>query len=186
MSKSNYGQVVFQDVADSYPNDAELICKFTLTELAPEIESGDKVGLFRVPNVNPDEAVAFVTVERPEVVFKADVLPKDEDFYQYQFVREEKSGEVKFKVIGASVPFQLRSPKGDELCAVEDDEEFMVVKSNTAAVSEQYKVNNHSLHITIRPVANTAIIAKLCYSGFRLVLITGGTSDLSEHWGLIQ
>jgi hypothetical protein len=42
--------------------------------------------------------------------FPASCLPKDEDFYQFQYLRDDQ-------VFGASVPFQLRG--GEELCAVE-------------------------------------------------------------------
>jgi hypothetical protein len=40
----------------------------------------------------------------------ASVLPKDEDFYQFQYLRSDQ-------VMGASVPFQLRG--GEELYTIE-------------------------------------------------------------------
>ena len=45
------------------------------------------------------------------------VLPKDEDFYQFQYLRVGKDAQQ--TVLGASIPFQLRTPKNEELCAVQ-------------------------------------------------------------------
>ena len=59
------------------------------------------------------------------IIFQALDLPKEEDFYQFQFLRTDEKGEE--SAIGASVPFQLQTPKSEELCTVED-EEFMVVR----------------------------------------------------------
>ena len=50
------------------------------------------------------------------VVFDAKDLPKDEDFYQFHYLRGESGQE---NVIGASIPFQLRTPTAEELCTVE-------------------------------------------------------------------
>ena len=44
-------------------------------------------------------------------------LPKDEDFYQFQYLRV--SEDASQNVLGASIPFQLRKPKNEELCAVQ-------------------------------------------------------------------
>ncbi len=50
--------MVFQDIADRYPNNRDLLCLYTLTG---ELESADKdrIGLFRVPSFMPHDYVAF-------------------------------------------------------------------------------------------------------------------------------
>ena len=52
-------------------------------------------------------------------------LPKEDDLYQFQFLRTDENG--KESAVGSSLPFQLQTPKSEELCTVED-EEFMVVR----------------------------------------------------------
>ena len=44
-------------------------------------------------------------------------LPKEEDFFQFQYLRV--SEDASQNVLGASIPFQLRKPKNEELCAVQ-------------------------------------------------------------------
>ena len=135
-------QVVFLEIADRYTNDSDIICKFTYNFDVPlNAKDSDRIGFYRVPYFNPHEYLAFQWVSDAikdqnnfMVTFKASDLPKDEDFYQFQFLRTENGVE---SVIGASVPFQLQSPKNEELCTVEDDEEFMVVRSRTSLVTEQ-------------------------------------------------
>ena len=133
------------EIADRYTNDSDIICKFTYNFDVPPMTSmtSDRVGFYRVPYFNPHEYLAFQWVsdaiksednQNFMVTFKAADLPKEEDFYQFQFLRTENGVE---SVIGASVPFQLQSPKNEELCTVEDDEEFMVVRSRTSLVTEQ-------------------------------------------------
>ena len=132
------------EIADRYTNDSDIICKFTYNFDVPMTSmTSDRVGFYRVPYFNPHEYLAFQWVsdaiksednQNFMVTFKAADLPKEEDFYQFQFLRTENGVE---SVIGASVPFQLQSPKNEELCTVEDDEEFMVVRSRTSLVTEQ-------------------------------------------------
>ena len=75
---------MFHDIADSYPNDADIIISFTLTTNVPVKDkvpsaaadetstpaaslvtaygrkiSGDRVGLFKVPYVSPHEVLTF-------------------------------------------------------------------------------------------------------------------------------
>ena len=98
--------------------------------------TSDRIGLYKVPFFAPHEYLAFAwvsdavrTVDGSSdnfcVQFKAPDLPKEEDFYQFQFLRTDDKGEE--SAIGASIPFQLQTPKSEELCTVED-EEFMVVR----------------------------------------------------------
>ena len=49
--------------------------------------------------------------------FAACDLPKEEDFFQFQYLRV--SEDTNQNVLGASIPFQLRKPKNEELCAVQ-------------------------------------------------------------------
>ena len=51
------------------------------------------------------------------LVFSACDLPKEEDFFQFQYLRV--SEDASQNVLGASIPFQLRKPKNEELCAVQ-------------------------------------------------------------------
>ena len=44
-------------------------------------------------------------------------LPKEDDFFQFQYLRV--SEDASQNVLGASIPFQLRKPKNEELCSVE-------------------------------------------------------------------
>ena len=123
--------------------------------------TSDRIGFYRVPYFNPHEYLAFQWVSDAikdktnfMVTFKVSDLPKDEDFYQFQFLRTENGVE---DVIGASIPFQLQTPKNEELCTVEDDEEFMVVRSRTSLVTEQMStlsVNNTNLKEKVSELEN--------------------------------
>ena len=151
------------EIADRYTNDSDIICKFTYNFDVPPMTSttSDRIGFYRVPYFNPHEYLAFQWVSDAikdnnnfMVTFKASDLPKDEDFYQFQFLRTENGVE---DVIGASVPFQLQTPKNEELCTVEDDEEFMVVRSRTSLVTEQMStlsVNNTNLKEKVSELEN--------------------------------
>ena len=44
-------------------------------------------------------------------------LPKEEDFFQFQYLRVSEGASQ--TVLGASIPFQLRKPKNEELCTVQ-------------------------------------------------------------------
>jgi len=69
-----------------------------------------------------------------QVLFKASSLPKDEDeFYQLCYVT------INDLVCGASVPFQFRHPHENELCAVEEQDGMIVVRSRTAVTEEKLR-----------------------------------------------
>ena len=51
-------QVVFQDIADRYPNNKDLECRFTLTGELTSAEN-DRIGLYRVPSFAPHDYIAF-------------------------------------------------------------------------------------------------------------------------------
>jgi hypothetical protein len=154
MTQSKYAQVVFLEISDRYPNDSDILCNFTYNLQTTGGVTSDRIGLYRVPFFAPHEYLAFSWVSDAKdgtdgnfcVNFKALGLPKEEDFYQFQFLRTDEQGRE--SAIGASIPFQLQAPKSEELCTVEDDEEFMVVRSRTALVTEkmgQMSSNNLSL-----------------------------------------
>ena len=88
-----------------------------------------RVGIFRVPFVDPDaDVLAAVDVDRDSaergraaVTFGAAQVPREEDFYQFQYIRDHFTTDNRGRreVLGASIPFQLRKPKSEELCAVQ-------------------------------------------------------------------
>lgn len=135
--------MVFLEISDRYPNDSNILCKFThnfdVIEESINISS-DRIGLYRVPDFAPHQYLAYRWVSEAEKIdkniFSLDFkeLPKVEDFYQFQFLRTENGIEA---AIGASVPFLLQNPKNEELCTVENDEEFMIVRSRTSLQTEK-------------------------------------------------
>jgi len=134
---SQYTQVIFNEIADSYPIDLDLVCRYTLT---PGIEPGhgDRVALYRLPYLQPHEYVAYVwTKIQPEqdleVTFAVSALPKEEDFYQFQYLQGDN------KVAGASVPFQLRAPGkcNQEVCGVREEGDLLVVQTPHTSLQEK-------------------------------------------------
>ena len=114
---------MFPEIAESYANDCDIICKFAYNfEIPITSSTSDRIGLYRVPYFQPHEYLAVRWVHEAKencLVFNAAEIPKDEDFYQFQYLRTENGQE---QAIGASIPFQIQIPKNDELCTVEDDE----------------------------------------------------------------
>jgi len=111
MTTSQYAQVIFEDIADSYLVSGDLVCSYSLT---PGLEPGhgDRVGLYRLPFLQPHESVCYVWAAvgqglQHKVTFKASRLPRQEDFYQFQYLRGDNG------VAGASIPFQLRLEPGE-------------------------------------------------------------------------
>ncbi len=51
-------QVVFQDIADRYPNDKDLVCLYTLTG-SLQCAENDRIGVYRVPYFAPHDYVTF-------------------------------------------------------------------------------------------------------------------------------
>ena len=152
-------KVLFHDVEEFYENDNDLICNFTLylTTLADSStvkdagddilkhREGDRVGIFRVPYIKPDEALVFVTVVEENVVegkgtvtFTMDNVPKEEDFYQFQYLRDEKTPEV----LGASVPFQLKAKKEKSASVYEQKDEQ---ETQTEGAQD---ASDHLVHLT--------------------------------------
>ena len=134
MTTSQYAQVIFNDIEDSYPLDLDLVCRYTLT---PGIEPGhgDRVALFRLPYLQPHEYVAYfwTQVQQMEVTFTQSVLPNEEDFYQFQYLKGDNN------VAGASIPFQLRAPgTGNQgVCGVREEGDLLVVQTPHTSLQEK-------------------------------------------------
>jgi len=143
MATSHYAQVIFNDIAESYSWDLDLVCRYTLT---PCIEPGhgDRVALYRLPYLQPHEYVAFMWTGAVapgqihcEVVIPSANLPREEDFFQFQYLRGDAA------VVGASVPFQLKAPgrPDRELVAglrEEERDDMMVVNTQQTSLQEKY------------------------------------------------
>ena len=138
MSASQYAQVVFNDVKDSYPMDLDLEISYTLT---PFIQPGhgDRVCLYKLPYLQPHEYVAYVWTKMSEdktmmVKFSVSTLPKEEDFYQFQYLKGDN------QVAGASVPFQLRLPGRShlEVCGVTEQDDMMVIQTPQTSLQDKY------------------------------------------------
>ncbi len=136
-------QVVFHNVSDIVgPMTSDHVCSFSLSPLL-KAEDGDTVAFYRVTNPAPHEFTNCVQVDpdampadgkRGSVTFGADNVPRQEDFYQFQYVRDGT------QVLGASIPFQRRladssrTPASIRSSIIADgapksDEDFMLVKS---------------------------------------------------------
>ena len=69
------------------------------------------------------------------VTFPVSTLPKDEDFYQFQYLKGDN------QVAGASVPFQLRSPgrgQSQEICGVREEDDLLVVQTPQTSLQDKY------------------------------------------------
>jgi len=138
LSQSQYAKVIFHDIADTYPTDADICCRYSLTD-GVTVSHGDRIALYRVGWSSVQEHIAFEWVPvtdatELQVLFKASSLPKDEDeFYQLCYVT------INDLVCGASVPFQFRHPHENELCAVEEQDGMIVVRSRTAVTEEKLR-----------------------------------------------
>ncbi|XP_046733976.1 tax1-binding protein 1 homolog [Diprion similis] len=137
LTRSQYALVVFHGVADTYPTDSDILCRYSLTD-GVEATPGDRIVLFAVGWSSIKDYIVFEWAPVPArderdltVVFKAIDLPKDvNEFYQVCYVSNEGA------VCGASVPFQVRIPNNEELtCDLEED--MVVVRSSTAVAQDK-------------------------------------------------
>ncbi|XP_069685146.1 calcium-binding and coiled-coil domain-containing protein 1-like isoform X1 [Periplaneta americana] len=141
LMQSQYAKVIFHDIADTYPTDADICCRYSLTDgVTPS--HGDRIALFRVGWSSVQEYIQFEWAPGPpvsdkselQVLFKASSLPKDvNEFYQLCYVTSDNV------VCGASVPFQFRHPHENELCAIEEPGGLVVVRSRTALTDEKLR-----------------------------------------------
>jgi len=138
--KGDYASVIFQNLAEKYPEDAHIECKYTLTR-SYEPSARDWIGLYKVGWSSPRDYKTYEWVTIPEgykkhennvakVMFLAHTLPEDDgEFYQFCYVG---GGQVR----GASVPFQFKSPRGEDFVEVEGDEDLMIVRTKTAVLQD--------------------------------------------------
>jgi len=115
----------------------DLVCSYTLTA-GIEPGHGDRVALYRLPYLQPHEYVAYVWTkiqpeQEMEVTFARSVLPKEEDFYQFQYLKGDNN------VAGASIPFQLRAPGKCNLvvCGVREEGDLLVVQTPHTSLQEK-------------------------------------------------
>ncbi|BES97573.1 Tax1 (human T-cell leukemia virus type I) Hypothetical protein protein 1 [Nesidiocoris tenuis] len=144
-SKSQYSQVVFHNVSDAYPTDADIQCRYTLTSDVTA-QPGDKVAIFKINWTSVSEYVTFERAPQPtddgsslSITFKAEKLPKDtKTLYQLCYVT---SGNV---IAGASTPFNFHVPTESELIAVEDpnDPGMLVFRSRVALLQDDILKKN--------------------------------------------
>ncbi|CAM9338761.1 unnamed protein product [Lampetra fluviatilis] len=150
----SFSHVIFHNVAQAYPPDTHLECRYTLTQhIQPH--SKDWIGIFKVGWRTPRDYFTFLWAPVPSstqtslgseqhLIFQAYYLPKDDgEFYQLCYVTS--NGEIR----GASTPFQFRnSSESDELFTLETEGEsdILVVTSKAAQlknsleeVQRQYK-----------------------------------------------
>ncbi|CAH1242119.1 TAX1BP1 [Branchiostoma lanceolatum] len=142
MSHSDFAQVLFHNVADSYVPGVDIPCRYTLTPLMTP-RSRDWVGLFKIGWSSPRNYTTFAWSPLPAeteegkdrencVVFKAYYLPNDDgEFYQFCYVTS--SGEVR----GASTPFQFKPRRSIDYVEVPDETgEMLVIKERTTVLEE--------------------------------------------------
>ncbi|XP_061124055.1 tax1-binding protein 1 homolog A [Syngnathus typhle] len=140
METSNFAHVIFQNVGKSFPPQAPLECRYTLTPyITPHPK--DWVGIFKVGWSTARDYYTFLWSPMPEkyepgstvhttVVFQGYYVPKsDGEFYQFCYVTH--GGDIR----GASTPFQFRSatPNEELLTVSEDDSnsDILVVTTKT-------------------------------------------------------
>jgi len=127
LTTSQYAQVIFQDVLDSYTNSSDVECRYTITE-GFRVANGDRIGLYRLPFLQPQEYIMFSWVQsvsegsEGRVVFPAKDLPQEADFYQFQYIKFDGT------VAGASVPWHLAvtAECGKQEGGVENEDLVMV------------------------------------------------------------
>ena len=151
-----HSSVVFYDMEESYHNDTDIMITFTLKINPPEVNNGstnevsyshlaygrrimgDRIGMFKVPFISPSDILAFEWVTETDctneggiqevgsVVFKKFDLPKEEDFFLFQYLRVTENAEQ--MILGASIPFHLAAPKKEDLKIQQSSGEFRYAK----------------------------------------------------------
>ncbi|XP_070550388.1 tax1-binding protein 1 homolog B-like [Ptychodera flava] len=142
LNRSDFAQVIFQNVAETYPPNAHVECHYTLTA-SIQPNSRDWVGLYKVGWTSSRDYHTFnyapVPTQQPgkemetSVLFSSYYLPKEDGEF-YQFVYVNRSGEVK----GASTPFQFKTPSADDFIEIEDENtDMLLIKTKTAFCEER-------------------------------------------------
>ncbi|KAL4228663.1 Calcium binding and coiled-coil domain (CALCOCO1) like [Mactra antiquata] len=144
--RADFATVVFHNIAESYPDDAHVECKYTVTsDLVPT--SRDYVAIYKVGWMSPRDYYYYEWAPLPSnyktgvdadasVLFPAHKLPKDDgEFYQFCYVSSAN------QIRGASTPFQFRHPSSDDFVEIEDEEtNMLVIRSKTIFLQENLQM----------------------------------------------
>lgn len=141
--KSEYAVVVFPHMPETFPTDAHIECRYTITQdYVPTTR--DWVGLYKVGWISFNDYLYYEWVAPPKnndgdaegnILFPSHKMPEDDgDFYQFCYVAS--SGQVK----GASTPFQFKRPRADDFVEMIDDEnDMLIIHSKTCLLEETIK-----------------------------------------------
>ncbi|KAI0227011.1 hypothetical protein LSAT2_022521 [Lamellibrachia satsuma] len=145
MCRSDYAQVLFHNITESYPTGSDIECHYTITSLL-EPMARDWIGIYKVGWSSVRDYVCFAwspmspSYQKGKdakscVTFEGSSMPREDgEFYQFCYVTS--NGLVR----GASTPFQLRQPGMDDYVEVEDmEDDIMVVKTRTSALEDDLK-----------------------------------------------
>jgi chromosome segregation ATPase len=136
VESSDYAQVIFDDVHETYSNLKPLECSFTLNELLRNEESSDWVGIYKVGFSDCSQYVCNFPITlsneiKGNILFPVDALPKDDgEFYQFVYVSNAK------QIRGASVPFQFKTGQCTEVSDDEDQDAVVVKFDNNDTITE--------------------------------------------------
>lgn len=136
VESSDYAQVVFEDVRETYSNLKPLECTFILNELLQNEQSDDWVGIYKVGFSNCSQFICNQPVNsgteiEKKILFPVEMLPKeDSEFYQFVYVSNAK------QIRGASVPFQFKTGQCTEYSDDEDQDAVIVKFDNNDTMSE--------------------------------------------------
>ncbi|KAM6312036.1 calcium-binding and coiled-coil domain-containing protein 2 [Podargus strigoides] len=152
LDNCHFSQVVFNNVEKFYIPGGDVTCYYTLTQnIVPR--GKDWVGIFRVGWKTTREYYTFMwaplpsdnhsgTAVQQQIQFKAYYLPKDDEYYQFCYVDQDRV------VRGASVPFQFRAETEDDILVVTTQgevEEIELQNKNLHKENEELKANCASL-----------------------------------------
>ncbi|XP_055995413.1 tax1-binding protein 1 homolog isoform X2 [Ostrea edulis] len=140
--RPEFAAVVFQCIPETYPADAHIECRYTITpDLIPT--SRDWVGLYKVGWMTTRDYYYYEWAQTPagyeagkevesSILFPAHKLPgEDGEFYQFCYVTS--SGQIR----GASTPFQFKNPSADDFVELDDEEtNMLVIRSKTMVLEE--------------------------------------------------
>lgn len=148
LTTSQYAQVIFHDILDSYSNASDVVCQYNITD-GFVVANGDRIGLYRLPFLQPQEYIMFswvppVTEEGVQmVVFPAKDLPAEPDFYQFQYIKFDGT------VAGASVPWHLNAAApGRAEAGSPEAEDLVMVQTPLSSL----RLNNEALVGKVRDI----------------------------------
>ncbi|XP_070174992.1 tax1-binding protein 1 homolog B-like isoform X2 [Littorina saxatilis] len=139
-AEKNFALVVFSQVPEFFPTDANVECHFTVTS-GVEPSTWDWVGLYKVGWSNKNQQLCYEWAPAPgtktngeaklRVVFPAKSLPKEEgEFYQFVYISNAQG------TIGCSTPFQFRKPRATDFVE-EEFGDMMFIRSKTTVMQEK-------------------------------------------------